>query len=47
VEGAIVPVDRLEEELATLRTEQKRCARLLAKLEDAGELEAEYSARTA
>jgi hypothetical protein len=41
-----VSVEQLEGDLATLRAEQKRCARLLAKLEDAGELEAEYSART-
>ena len=40
------PVDQLETDLATLRAEQKRRARLLAKLDDAPEIEAEYSART-
>jgi len=43
---AAVPADDLDAELRRLRAEQKRCARLLATLDDAGELAAEYSART-
>jgi len=41
-----VSVESLEAELATLRGEQKRVARLLAKLDDAPELEQEYQTRT-
>jgi hypothetical protein len=40
-----VPVAQLEEELATLRTEQKRLIKLLARIDDA-EIEAELSRRT-
>jgi hypothetical protein len=42
-----VSVEALEAELANLRAEQKRCAKLLARLDDAPEVEAEYKARTA
>jgi hypothetical protein len=41
-----VTVGQLEAELATLRTEQRRCAKLMAKLDDAPELAAEYKTRT-
>jgi site-specific DNA recombinase len=46
-EGDAVPAANVEEELARLRAEQKRLVRLLATLDDTGELEAEHSARTA
>jgi DNA invertase Pin-like site-specific DNA recombinase len=45
--GEADTVATMESELEGLRAEQKRCARLLARLDDAGELEAEYNARTA
>lgn len=43
--GGAGKVEQLEAELATLRAEQKRCAKLLARLDDAPEVEAEYKAR--
>jgi len=43
---SFVTPEALEAEIASLRAEQKRCARLLARLDDAPEIEAEYQART-